>query len=225
MARPAASSAAPLPEGPKLVGGRLCLDFVNTVAGRVPPRKPRASGKAGGPIGRERLGGYPDLVRWSVAAGALTRGEAEELLGWAGRRPSEAGAALRRAVGLREAIYRIFIAVIKEWGAQASDLEILNRELAAARARERVVAGEKGFEWEWDRPTPGLDRMLWPVVRSAAELLTSADLAFTRECQGEDCGWLFLDTSRNRTRRWCDMRDCGNLAKVRRFRRRRGKAG
>jgi len=62
---------------------------------------------------------------------------------------------------------------------------------------------------------------LWPLSRSAAELLTSADLAFIRECQGEDCGWLFLDTSRNRTRRWCDMRDCGNLAKVRRFRRRR----
>src|SRR6266702_6328424 len=107
MTRPARIPPDAPPESPKLVGGRLCLDFVNTVAGRVPPRKPRASGKAGGPTGRERLGGYPDLVRWSVAAGALTRGEAEELLGRAGRRPSEAGAALRRAVGLREAIYRI----------------------------------------------------------------------------------------------------------------------
>ena len=222
MTRPAAIPADPLPESPKLVGGRLCLDFVNTVAARVAARKPRASGKAGDAIGRDRLGAYPDLVRWSRRAGALAAGEAEELLGRARRRPSAAAAAFRRAVGLREAIYRIFIAVIKEWGAQASDLEILNRELAAARARERVVAGEEGFEWEWDRPTPGLDRMLWPVVRSAAELLTSAELGFARECQGEDCGWLFLDTSRNRTRRWCDMSDCGNLAKVRRFRRRRG---
>jgi predicted RNA-binding Zn ribbon-like protein len=223
MRHQGAIPANPPPESPKLVGGRLCLDFVNTVSGRGPARKPRASGKAEALVGRERLGGYPDLVRWSVGAGALTRGGADELLGRARRRPSEAGRALRRALGLRDAIYRICIAVIKEWEAQASDLEVLNREVAAARARERVVAGEEGFGWEWDRRPAGLDRMLWPLARSAAELLTSSDLAFIRECQGEDCGWLFLDTSRNRARRWCDMRDCGNLAKVRRFRRRRGK--
>ena len=216
--------AEPLPEGPKLVGGRLCLDFVNTVSGRAPARKPRGSGGASRPIGRERLGDYADLVRWSVAAGALLRGEAAALLGRARRRPPEAGTALRRAVALRESIYRICVAVIKGWEPPAADLELLNRELTAARARERVVAGERGFAWGWERPAPGLDRMLWPVARSAAELLTSPDLVFTRECQGEDCGWLFLDTSRNRTRRWCDMSDCGNLAKVRRFRRRRGRA-
>lgn len=210
-------------EGPKLVGGRLCLDFVNTVSGRPPARKPLAARRAD-PMGRERLGAYADLVRWSGRAGALRRGEAEELLGRARRRPAEAGTALRRALGLREAIYRICIAVIKGWEAPAADLGLLNRELAAARARERVVAGGKGFTWDWERSVPHLDRMLWPVARSAAELLTSPDLVFTRECQGEDCGWLFLDTSRNRTRRWCDMADCGNLTKVRRFRRRRGRA-
>jgi predicted RNA-binding Zn ribbon-like protein len=222
MARPAVSSAHPLPEGPKLVGGRLCLDFVNTVSGRAPARKPGPSRKAELLVGRDRLGAYPDLVRWSVGAGALTRGEAEELLGRGRRRPAEADAAFRRAVRLREAIYRIFVSVIKGWEAPASDLEVLNGEVAAARARERVVVGEDGFGWAWDRRPAGVDRVLWPLARSAAELLTSADLAFIRECQGEDCGWLFLDTSRNRTRRWCDMRDCGNLAKVRRFRRRRG---
>jgi predicted RNA-binding Zn ribbon-like protein len=224
MRPPGAVPADPPPEGPKLVGGRLCLDFVNTVSGRPPARRTRASGTAAGSIGRERLGTYPDLVHWSRRAGALTRGEADRLLGQARRRPPEAGRALRRAVGLREAIYRICIAVVKGWRAAAGDLELLNRELAAARARERVVAGGKRFAWEWDRRIPDLDRMLWPVARSAAELLTSPDLVFTRACQGEDCGWLFLDTSRNRTRRWCDMSDCGNLAKVRRFRRRRGRA-
>ena len=225
MARPAASSADRLPESPKLVGGRLCLDFVNTVASRPPARKPRPAGKAAGPIGRDRLGEYSDLVRWSRGAGALTRGEAEELLGRGRRRPAEAAAAFRRAFSLREAIYRIFVSVMKGWKAVASDLGVLNREVAAARVRERVVAGEQGFGWERDRRPAGLDRVLWPLARSAAELLTSSDLAFVRECQGEDCGWLFLDTSRNRTRRWCDMRDCGNLAKVRRFRRRRGAMG
>ncbi len=218
-----AIAADPGAEGLKLVGGRLCLDFVNTVSGRPPARRPLAARRAEA-IGRERLVGYADLVRWSRRSGALARGEAEELLGRARRRPAEARTVLRRAVGLREAIYRILIAVIKGWEGPAGDLGLLNRELAAARAREHVVAGGKGFTWDWARPVPGLDRMLWPVARSAAELLTSPDLVFTRECQGEDCGWLFLDTSRNRTRRWCDMADCGNLAKVRRFRRRRGTA-
>src|SRR6266508_4781614 len=88
MTRPAAIPADPLPESPKLVGGRLCLDFVNTVAARVAARKPRASGKAGDAIGRDRLGAYPDLVRWSRRAGALAAGEAGELLGRARDRKS-----------------------------------------------------------------------------------------------------------------------------------------
>ena len=61
--------------------------------------------------------------------------------------------------------------------------------------------------------------------RSAAELLTSPDLPLVRECAGYDCGWLFMDTTKNRSRRWCDMATCGNRAKGRRHYERRRAAG
>ncbi len=75
-----------------------------------------------------------------------------------------------------------------------------------------------GYAWTWADDPNALDRMLWPLVRSAAELLVTGDLSRVRVCGGERCGWLFVDTSKNRSRRWCDMQDCGNVAKVRRFR-------
>ena len=76
--------------------------------------------------------------------------------------------------------------------------------------------------WTWTDEDV-LDRMLWPVVRSSAELLVEGDLTRVRQCHGEQCGWLFVDMTKNRSRRWCDMGDCGNLAKVRRFRSRHRK--
>src|SRR5260370_15332912 len=103
-----AIAADPGAEGLKLVGGRLCLDCVNTVSGRPPARRPLAARRAEA-IGRERLVGYADLVRWSRRSGALARGEAEELLGRARRRPPEARTALRRAVGPRGAVQRVLI--------------------------------------------------------------------------------------------------------------------
>jgi predicted RNA-binding Zn ribbon-like protein len=104
------------------------------------------------------------------------------------------------------------------------DLETLNRELRVARAHERLVASPR-FAWEADNPPAALDRVLWPVVRSAADLLTSPELERVGQCRGEECGWLFLDISRSRRRQWCHMADCGNLAKVRRFRQRRRERG
>ena len=80
----------------------------------------------------------------------------------------------------------------------------------------QVVARHGRFGLDWASGGPALYRVLWPVVRSAAELLTSEDLRCVRKCAASDCGWIFLDTSRNRRRRWCDMRACGNRAKVRR---------
>ena len=78
------------------------------------------------------------------------------------------------------------------------------------------ISVDSGFTWLWAEGGKALDCMLWPIARSAADLLTEGPLAAIRLCEGRDCGWLFLDTSRNRTRRWCDMRICGNRAKARR---------
>ncbi|HSH12932.1 MAG TPA: CGNR zinc finger domain-containing protein, partial [Desulfurivibrionaceae bacterium] len=90
---------------------------------------------------------------------------------------------------------------------------------AATLAQARLVPGEDHFEWGWS-DAGGLRRLLWPIVRSAAELLTSEKLERVGQCAGDSCGWLFLDTSRNRSRRWCEMEHCGNRAKARRHYRR-----
>jgi len=82
--------------------------------------------------------------------------------------------------------------------------------------RSQVIPTDAGFTWVWAEGGRALDCMLWPVARSAADLLTAGELPAIRQCQGSQCGWLFLDTSRNRTRVWCDMRVCGNRAKARR---------
>jgi predicted RNA-binding Zn ribbon-like protein len=198
-------------------GGRLCLDFANTLSDRKEER----------PV--ERLTGYDALVAWALQAGALTSEEADSLLGAAVAQPVEAEEVLHRARTLREAIYRIFSAVAAGTRSTAQDLDTLNRELSATMCNVRLVPSERGFRWGWtqDGLSQGdmsLDRVLWPVVRSAADLLTSEDeLARVKECAADDCGWLFMDLSKNRSRHWCDMTSCGNRAKARRhYRRIRG---
>ena len=120
---------------------------------------------------------------------------------------------------LREALYRIFKSVRQRPAATESDVDVLRNELSIAKSHQRLLRAGPGFVWAWDYLENAPDSSLWRVSISAADLLTSADLQKLRQCSGDECGWMFLDTSRNRTRRWCDMKDCGNRAKVRRFRR------
>ena len=82
-------------------------------------------------------------------------------------------------------------------------------------AKSSIVRVGERFAWDWT-PENALDRVLWPVVRDAAELLSGEDLDRVGRCADANCGWLFLDTSRNHSRRWCSMKDCGNRAKARR---------
>jgi predicted RNA-binding Zn ribbon-like protein len=192
----------------KFIGGFLCLDFVNTVSGR----------DATGAVIRDKIGSYDDLLGWGRLAGSLDAGCARSLAGLADDRPREAVAILERAIRLREALYRIFRSGIQGRRPAELDADVLRVELAVARANQRLTASGKHFVWTFTERPESLDQVLWPVSLSAAELLTSDDLARVRQCGGADCGWLFLDASRNRRRRWCDMQDCGNRAKVRRYR-------
>ena len=193
----------------ELVGGRLCLDFANTVSSRTEV------------VRREYLTTYCQLVAWSRHAGILTDGEAEALLRNATRRPDEAAAVLDRAIVLREAIYRIFSTIAGHQEPEDADLNALNGVLHEALARLEVRPSTDGFEWAWVLDEDGLDRMLWPAVRSAADLLTSEDLTRVRQCAREGCDWLFVDSSKNRSRRWCMMGVCGSRVKARRYYRRR----
>jgi predicted RNA-binding Zn ribbon-like protein len=203
----------------KRVGGSLCLDFVNTVRGRISRSASRNAKDYADRVIGERLVSYDALLRWGTTVSVLTTREAKSLSATASATPSKAAAVLKRSLTLREAMYRVFKAALEGWAPRPGDLAALNRELQTARMHERLV-GSPRPGWDWDE-TMTLDRVLWPVVRSAGELLTSADLERVGQCPGDECGWLFLDTSRARRRQWCDMAQCGNLAKVRRFRQKR----
>jgi predicted RNA-binding Zn ribbon-like protein len=199
----------------KLVGGDPCLDFVNTVGGRVDGgRRARSS------VRNDKLRAYSDLVAWSRHTGLTGDAEARALLRLAHRRPREAARVLARAERLRESLYRVLRALMAGERPPAADLDAVTVELSAARGEDRLALGPHGLRWTSPAAGERLDSVLWPVGRAAAALLT-ADLSRLRQCGGEDCGWLFLDRSRNRSRQWCTMEDCGNVSKVRRFRQRR----
>ena len=190
------------------LGGRLCLDFANTADWHASDH----------PV--EYLTNYSELVAWSQLVGILDKDRGERLLNEATHRPADATAVLERALSLREAIYRIFSALSSGSRPPASDLAAFNAELARSLARSRIALAAEGFAWDWAGGEDALDQMLWPVVRDASELLTSEELDRVGQCADDRCGWLFLDSSRNRSRRWCSMEDCGNRAKARRHYRR-----
>jgi len=196
----------------ELYGGRLCLDFANTV-------EPRRAHKR-----HDHLSSYPNLVRWSAYVGATEEGTALRLRRRAEERPNEAQGALEGAIGLREVIYRTFHSLARAEEPNSDDLESLSEAFAEAMAWSRIVPTETGgFDLGW-HGTDALERPLWPVARSAVELLTGADPARIKACPpDEGCGWLFYDDSKNSSRRWCSMQVCGSRAKMRRlYARKRG---
>jgi predicted RNA-binding Zn ribbon-like protein len=193
----------------ELTGGRLCLDLANT-------KDERATDQP-----RELLLCYDDVVQWAVQAGAVTAGEGRRLRRWAAEQPQLTSAALARLVSAREALFEILSAAAGHRQAGRATLGAFNVLVAEARARQHLAWVPGGFQWRWRPPDePDLDRPLWASVLSAVDLVTSPDLARLRRCEGQGCAWLFLDTSRNASRRWCDMSVCGNRAKARRHRNR-----
>ena len=194
----------------KLVGGELCLDFANTVGGR-----------SGLEIIGEKINTYDDLLVWSVRAGALQKKDADKIAEFSKKVPDKASDIVRRAIQFREVIYRIFRTAIEQESPKRGDLEILNEEIRKARGHEILERTKDTYRMVPKSTDRTLDAMFWPIAISAAELLTEGDLKRLRQCDGENCSWLFVDTSKNNSRQWCDMGDCGNRAKVRRFRSRK----
>lgn len=190
------------------------VEFVNTVGGRTHSTPVRYV------VDRERMHSIGDLFEWAARTEIVTAAERRRLLEAARSQPRAAAALFERALRFREALYRIFKAVIDARRPDTGDLDLLNRELRNARAHERLRTRDGRLALDWHE-RDSLDFPLHVVARSAADLLTSERSSRLKQCGGESCGWLFIDTTRNRSRQWCDMRDCGNLAKVRRFRERR----
>src|SRR5882724_1201445 len=186
------------------IGGHTCLDFANTVSwiGSAHPN--------------ERLGSYGDLLEWADQAEVLDQGALRRLRRAARSAPAAADVALRSAHALREAIHEVFLARAEGREPKAATSGTLNRFLGQALGRLRLQVEDCACLWVFLDEGDELERMLWPVAWSAASLLTSEEAQLVRCCAAERCGWLFLDRSRNRSRRWCDMKACGNSAKARR---------
>lgn len=186
-----------------LDAGRLCLDFVNTLSA--------SSG--------EHLNSYADLVAFARQSGLLTPEDAHWLRSEAERDARGAERVYRRALVLRAALRDLFFALAAGGQPRERDLAALNSEIANCLAHARVVpddARDGGYRWGW-RDARTLDAPLWPISRSAADLLTDpAERALVRQCSSATCEWVFLDTSKNRTRQWCSMQSCGNREKARR---------
>jgi predicted RNA-binding Zn ribbon-like protein len=188
--------------------GALCLDFANTV-----PDRPHCIS--------DKLLSYGHLVAWGLQSGTLTRGEAGPLLRAARRYPDLTARAMQSGIALREVVFRVFSSRAAGTDPSENDLALLNRSLGQAMGHLRVAAEAEGFRWRWSNHRDLLDRVVWPVARSAGDLLVSDDVQWVRECASETCSWLFLDTSRTRRRKWCDMSSCGNREKARRHYRRK----
>ncbi|HWW33245.1 MAG TPA: CGNR zinc finger domain-containing protein [Steroidobacteraceae bacterium] len=189
-----------------LCGGHAALDFVNSLDDRF---------GAPGPV--ERLADYRTLLRFAVATGLLDAGRARRL---ARLGPGAAGRAMRAARELREALAAALYAWVDGHAAPRKALRVIERHLQRA-GRHRELRWERprpgqALSWDWARGNEA-ELPVWLLVQSAAELFTSGSMQQVRACDADTCRWLFLDTSRNHTRRWCDMKVCGNRMKARRF--------
>ncbi len=183
----------------------LCLDFVNTVDNHASTQP------------EENLNSYAELIAWFRNIG-LIDAQDEIRLGELGERDPRAGRSyLTSARELREALFRIFSAQVFGEPVAQADLEVLNRYLEAAFRHLRLAPRGTGFDWEWIDEERGVEALLGRIASSAAGLLTSKELARVGRCADDrGCGWLFFDTSKNHSRRWCDMESCGNRAKANR---------
>lgn len=171
------------------------------------------SGGASGSV--ERLTSYPDFVAWAHFAGIISERTADRLSIEAEVRPAEAAAILERAVFLRAEIDRLFRAIATGTSPPRDAIVNLRDAQAEAVAHAELIEENGSFTWSWSETT-GLGAVLWPIVHAATELITSRALNRVKVCDG--CPWLFFDSSKNHSRRWCSMTDgCGSEAKVKTY--------
>ena len=188
----------------ELVGGALCFDFTNTINSRRMPE-------------HDYLLTYSDLVDWAAKVDILSSQQAKALKQRGTQAVKKAEKALEYGRTVREIIYRIFSAIANESKLQDEYLSAFSRLYQEAIANGRFARNEGHYEIEW-KTDETFDALLWPIVSSAEQLLVSGELSQAKECPS--CGWLFLDTSKNQSRRWCSMNTCGARDKMRRYHRR-----
>ena len=200
---PKNARVAPLPA--ESVDAERVLAFINTLSSR-----PTAS-----PV--ERLVSYDALVAWAREQHLISAAAAERLLAEAHKHPHQAALVLTRAKAFREALNGLAQAIDAHRPPSSEVLATISDALAAAYANGRLVPHDGALQWVAGAEDE-LDRIVWEIGRAAGRLVVSPRLAKVRACAAGDCGWWFVDDTKNRSRRWCDMTLCGNREKLRRFR-------
>lgn len=195
-----------------MVGGNAALDFVNTANEWV----------SADPV--DRLGGPEGFGKWAQAAGLLYGDDMARLEKEIAADPKAGKEVFETAIRLRAALWRILNAVITETPVDDADLATLDECKVRAANHCRLAQDREGFRRRCADEAPALERALRLIVEAAEEFLLNGRLERLHACGGETCEWLFVDTSKNGKRRWCDMATCGNDAKVKKFRRRKKKA-
>lgn len=189
----------------ELDAGNLVLDFANTAEFHASDQPD------------EKLNSYADLVSWAETAGIISHRAGRALLSTSKENPKIAGKSLQNALELREIIYRIFSALAGGKPPDQRDLVEFNNFLSRSLKHARILEDEETYTWGWDNMGDSLESLLWPLARETANLLTSPDIKRVGECADDrGCGYLYIDTSRNHSRRWCSMESCGNRAKAQR---------
>jgi predicted RNA-binding Zn ribbon-like protein len=190
-------------------GGHPALDFVNSLDNRV-----------GGKDRAEGLESYGDLLRFTRETGLLDSMQANQVL--RSGTPEAAARALRAGRALREALAETLYAVVDARPPPPAGLELLERYLHIADRHRELrwqpdTAGRAALAWSWRLNEPKAELPVWAIAHVARDLMLSPDMSRLRACELDTCRWLFLDTSKNHTRRWCKMKVCGNRMKARRY--------
>ena len=179
----------------------MCLDFVNTINSRPNPE-------------HDYLPGYADMVNWGAKVGILSTLQAGRLQKQARQNIDTSERAFKKAREFRELLYRLFASLAGGGEPKKDEMALFSTFYGEAISNSRLVRTDNYFTHNW-LVDQTYDAILWPMAYSAGQILLSKELAQIKECPG--CGWLFLDTSKNQSRRWCSMNTCGARDKMRRY--------
>lgn len=188
-----------------LLGGRLAIDFANI------PSYP------GAPV--QKLS-WEELIGFLQAAQIVSAERGASLFALPGTDPDAAQTLLSRSVRLRDALRKIFGAMVRKEDVAREWAEPINQILRITEGHDELVFDGNKWNMEFQAREGGLDWLLAAVARSAAEIIVEGAEARLRMCANPGCGLFFGDNSRTHRRRWCSMAICGNRHKVASFARR-----
>jgi predicted RNA-binding Zn ribbon-like protein len=189
----------------EMVAGDVALDLVNTLDFRF-----RESGA------EELLENYSDLLRFMTQSGLLSDAEARRLERLEGL-DVERGRVLEQVKELREAVAAVVYAWVGGEEVSIASVTALEGYFKQASSRRHLTARGSRLVWSWGEDSWTVEAPLWLLAQAAADMMISERMEQLRTCSADACRWIFLDTSKNHSRRWCDMKVCGNRMKARRF--------